>query len=505
MKLRIFGGGAVIYDAVDQIDPILVSGDFKSPDQTSQTRSSGRRAGDAAARPAAAGRGGARLVASLAGAEPTPWRPTSRRAHTEGYVVCAAALPSTISVISVTNKHRTLEPPRNSNVRRDVRSALGWRRLYKRVWSKSKMPACEHCGSTYKSWGHHLRWSPECAECDESDSESDTCPDLEDSDDEDAAEEMKLEEMKRSVGEGILHDTVAEDLLTLRYTHGFEESDIAQLKQVVDKWVTLRDKLDKSPADHKPQTPALFSGLQTKKQEFARIRTKSGYIEPRRVKVGEHDIVSFDMAQLLTRVLQKNAAVRREVEQASKSFTSGSLHKQMPTVLSDILSGTAARFHPELMRKATAEEVHDLRVPLVFNLDDIEVRPAPALSHARAVPLTVRRSIVRCAHRHATPLGRRGRSISIAGVKWPLPQSAAKRGRQPTTSSCRSWRKPVCTKTQRSAGWRESCAGSMRMGCSATSPTSLRTCDGSTRACGSRSPTTSLAGSNTCGCARILS
>ena len=110
MKLRIFGGGAVIYDAVDQIDPILVSGDFKSPDQTSQTRSSGRRAGDAAARPAAAGRGGARLVASLAGAEPTPWRPTSRRAHTEGYVVCAAALPSTISVISVTNKHRTLEP-----------------------------------------------------------------------------------------------------------------------------------------------------------------------------------------------------------------------------------------------------------------------------------------------------------------------------------------------------------------------------------------------------------
>ena len=38
MKLRIFGSGAVIYDAVDQIDPILVSSDFKSPNQTSQTR-----------------------------------------------------------------------------------------------------------------------------------------------------------------------------------------------------------------------------------------------------------------------------------------------------------------------------------------------------------------------------------------------------------------------------------------------------------------------------------
>jgi hypothetical protein len=44
MKLRIFGSGAVIYDAVDQIDPILVSSDFKSPNQTSQTRVASRRA-----------------------------------------------------------------------------------------------------------------------------------------------------------------------------------------------------------------------------------------------------------------------------------------------------------------------------------------------------------------------------------------------------------------------------------------------------------------------------
>ena len=42
MKLRIFGSGAVIYDAVDQIDPILVSSDFKSPNQTSQTRVASR-------------------------------------------------------------------------------------------------------------------------------------------------------------------------------------------------------------------------------------------------------------------------------------------------------------------------------------------------------------------------------------------------------------------------------------------------------------------------------
>ena len=113
MKLRIFGSGAVIYDAVDQIDPILVSSDFKSPNQTSQTRvlTQGDGGGPPRPRPKArqgkqgkARQGkasprpgrprGARLVASLAGAEPNPWRPASRRAHTEGCVVCAAALPS---------------------------------------------------------------------------------------------------------------------------------------------------------------------------------------------------------------------------------------------------------------------------------------------------------------------------------------------------------------------------------------------------------------------------
>ena len=85
MKLRIFGSGAVIYDAVDQIDPILVSSDFKSPNQTSQTRVLTQGDGGGP-RPRPGRPRGARLVASLAGAEPNPWRPASRRAHTEGCV-----------------------------------------------------------------------------------------------------------------------------------------------------------------------------------------------------------------------------------------------------------------------------------------------------------------------------------------------------------------------------------------------------------------------------------
>lgn len=107
MKLRIFGSGAVIYDAVDQIDPILVSSDFKSPNQTSQTRVLTQGDGGGPPRPRPGRPRGARLVASLAGAEPNPWRPASRRAHTEGCVVCAAALPSVMSVTKVQRRVHT--------------------------------------------------------------------------------------------------------------------------------------------------------------------------------------------------------------------------------------------------------------------------------------------------------------------------------------------------------------------------------------------------------------
>ena len=123
MKLRIFGSGAVIYDAVDQIDPILVSSDFKSPNQTSQTRVLTQGDGGGPPRPRPGRPRGARLVASLAGAEPNPWRPASRRAHTEGCVVCAAALPSVMSVTKSTNLYTAVKNhTHTSSLRGDERA-----------------------------------------------------------------------------------------------------------------------------------------------------------------------------------------------------------------------------------------------------------------------------------------------------------------------------------------------------------------------------------------------
>lgn len=244
----------------------------------------------------------------------------------------------------------------------------------------AQMPSCPCCGIAYKSWGHHLRYHPECGDSEDEDTDDDL-PDLVERDSGDEGDDESLAELRRerarpkqSFGEGLMQDTIAADLLDLRYNHGFEESDIAHLKRYADKWVAMKEKLNGK------QSSSLFAGLTTKKQEFARVRAKPGYIEPRRVSFGPHDVVSFDIAELLTRALQQNAAIRREAEQASNLFKSGSLHKKMPDVLDGILSGTAARFHPELMRTATDEESADFRVPLIFNLDDIEVRSIPTQS-----------------------------------------------------------------------------------------------------------------------------
>ena len=260
------------------------------------------------------------------------------------------------------------------------------------------MPQCECCGTEYRGpIGYHLRYHPDCVSAyDPDESDDEDLPDLvnaDDSDDETMAPE-ELRELAATWKKDILRETVAEDLLTMRYEHGFQEADIKVVKEMTEKWMKLRDQVN-SIDDRTPDSrPALFHGLQTKKQEFARIRKDPNILEPRRVKVKQHNIVSFDMADLLARRLRTDDDLLREVEEKSEEFKSGRLHGEMPEELTDILSGTAARFHPHLMRKATDEEIHDLRVPLIFNCDDIEVTArCKASSPRRTQSLLTRRQI----------------------------------------------------------------------------------------------------------------
>jgi hypothetical protein len=243
------------------------------------------------------------------------------------------------------------------------------------------MPECSHCGATFRGgWGHHYRFNPDCAVSDDdSDDEYPGLVDAPPSDEEESP--LSITELRSRFQKDTAKETIASDLLDLRYKHGFDEKDISLVKTYVDKWRRLEHEVT-APASPPASASAsasvsfvsTFEGLQTKKQEFARVRRKTGYLEPRRVQIGEHDIVSFDTADLLTRKLQNDAEVRRECQRASDLFKTGSLHKHMPDELTDITSGAAARFHPHLMRKATQEGQDDLRIPLIFNCDDIEVR-----------------------------------------------------------------------------------------------------------------------------------
>ena len=121
----------------------------------------------------------------------------------------------------------------------------------------------------------------------------------------------------------------------------------------------------------------MFDGLATSKQEFAWAKRNMPYIEPRVVNVGGKDeVISFNVASLLQRMLVHNAGFRKTCEDRSREWKKGEQWQVTPdtdNVLDDFDKAVGARFHEELMRPATEEEKHDLRVPLLFNCDDIEV------------------------------------------------------------------------------------------------------------------------------------
>lgn len=139
----------------------------------------------------------------------------------------------------------------------------------------------------------------------------------------------------------------------------------------------------------------VFDGLKTQKQETAYATENIPYLEPRHVDVGMKEnvesVVSFDVADLLQRRLLHDKAFRQRVIAKSEEWKKGQKWCTQPSetgILSDIDDGTAARYHPHLMRPATVDEADDLRVGLIFNCDDIEVTRRlrflllTALSHA---------------------------------------------------------------------------------------------------------------------------
>ena len=242
-----------------------------------------------------------------------------------------------------------------------------------------------HCGKRLDT--RHLKKSPLCRAFYELDDKvmADECSQC---DDEDAEEVRPIErEIAARAHDEVLRCRVARDLASLRFERGLGDADIKLIKEMVLNWVQLSAEStsnlvspflkEGAAEDIKPylaQNP--FDGLHTVKQELAYAARNVPILKERVVNITKSDtVVTFDLVQLIERHLQNDTKYRKQHLMRSDEYKTGAKWKKNPETLDDFSDGIAARWHPHLLRPATAEEADDVRVPLIVNCDDIEVRP----------------------------------------------------------------------------------------------------------------------------------
>ena len=262
---------------------------------------------------------------------------------------------------------------------------------------------CDFCGCKYKHLAQHLRWCdlcdlPELASCSTSDDDEDRQLDVE-------LFEAETTALAHALTSAELQGKVADDLAEERLEYGRGNEDVARLKKMVGEWVQLRDEsslvclqplLRKGITAEQVQTALagrdIFKGIETAKKEIAFTQSRVAYIEPRVVQLSDDKddkVVSFRMVDLLARSLQ-NKRIRRRTLEVSDRLKTGELYQKVPDdMITDAIEATQARFHPHLWRPATDEEVDDVRIPLVFNCDEVEVsRIAPGAHTCISIPAT---------------------------------------------------------------------------------------------------------------------
>jgi hypothetical protein len=180
---------------------------------------------------------------------------------------------------------------------------------------------------------------------------------------------------------------VAADLLDLRYERGLGERDIGALKDCATRWVEAANArahaklqgLLKPAVDPSEVSAALrvnlFEGIETSRKEMTAAKRTLNFIEPRVAALDKDSSVSsFNPFDLVERKLAHDAKYRKACRAASDEWKMGANWRKPAETLADITDGVKARWHPDLLRQATAEEAHDFRVGLIFNCDDVEVR-----------------------------------------------------------------------------------------------------------------------------------
>ena len=156
-----------------------------------------------------------------------------------------------------------------------------------------------------------------------------------------------------------LLDDVAGDLCDLRHQRGLDEVDIRHIKAAVNGWNDLANDIRAErlqpflrpgvslDAVKEILSVDMFDGLATSKQEFAWAKRNMPYIEPRVVNVGGKDeVISFNVASLLQRMLVHNAGFRKTCEDRSREWKKGEQWQVTPdtdNVLDDFDKGQGGR------------------------------------------------------------------------------------------------------------------------------------------------------------------
>ena len=235
---------------------------------------------------------------------------------------------------------------------------------------------CSRCAQPYTNFAQHVRQHPSC------NPRPVAAP---------AVPTLQATEFDVDSSAELLQDEVARDLFDLRYEYGLSEPDIYHVKAAAQRWTCkyanvaaqqiIQSGIIRAGVPIEDVKAALavvlFEGLETKHMEFTAAKRDVPYLEPRVVypdgnSKGE-PIVSFDQAQLYFRRMNHDKAFRKKILAKSDELKSGDKYQVLPEKLDDILDGVAARWHRHLHRPASPDEEHDVRVPQLEQVDDLEL------------------------------------------------------------------------------------------------------------------------------------
>ena len=205
--------------------------------------------------------------------------------------------------------------------------------------------------------------------------------------------------------DGLRH-TIAWDLANLRSDRYLDAPTVHELKKCVNKWVLqhVDDAYVRCEELLLPGVSALdfterigtklFAGIATEKTERAFAVRNMPYLAPRILeypgagKAANRTVASFDVFDLVVRRMTHDKWYRETIMASSDEWKTGDRYRVGPTEIKDVMDGVVARFHQWAHKKATKDEIDEIRIGLILNADDVQVPTPRAPPHCMAATHT---------------------------------------------------------------------------------------------------------------------